>query len=286
MDNLPSDQIRSMLRHGFSGMGKLLVLGVVLGIITFIILKSGSFRDIALRIAIALPFIGFLRGLRVYEYSIRFSPWKDYLAGKATLSKAFASIANRKLWMYMIPAAYFCGIVIGIIFYFVVPFKQRMGGLVFTPFSPVTYLLSTPACAVLLLYGANIFGPKPDEEEELALDVVEILNQSPRISPMGVDSPVAIERFIKGAKTGKGLDVKPYLWILSNIRPPQTMEVFRSALTNSDSVVRQMAVTYLGRIGGANALQLLQEQLPDETDPKIKKLIEENIERLSRKQNI
>jgi len=282
MKNSMIFQIRSMLRHGVVGMAKLIVPGLILLIISLVAFKPGSGWELALRISIALPLIGFLRGLRVYEYSLRFSYWKDYLVGKATLAEALTSIANKKIWIYMIPAAYFCGIVIGVLVYFLVSFKQRIGGFYVSSFSFVTYLLWIPACAVFLLFGANIFGPKPDEEEELALDVLDILNRSPRISPMDIESPNALERFVNGATTEKGLDVKPYLWILSHIRSPQTMTAFRSALKNSDSTVRQLAVTYLGRIGGGDALQLLQEYLPEETDPEIKNLIENSLSQIQR----
>ena len=286
MENSTMHQIRTMLRHGFAGMVKLIVPGLALAIISLAGLKPGSRRDLALRISIALPFVGFLWGLRVYEYSSRFSHWKKYLIGKATLAQAFTSIANKKIWIYMIIAAYFCGIVIGAVFYFLVLFKQKVfGGFHVTSFSFITFMFWIPACAVLLLFGANLFGPKPDDEEEIALEVVKILNKSPRISPMEVASPSAIERFVNGVTAEKGLDVKPYLWILSHIRPPQTMTVFMSSLKNSDAPVRQIAVTYLSRIAGGDALQLLQEHLPDETDMEIRKLIEDSIAKMSGRQN-
>jgi hypothetical protein len=270
-------QIQSILRHGFSGLEKLIVPGLVLAIMGFIALKPGAGREIALRFAIALPFIGFLWGLRIYEYQERFSLWKEYLSKKATLSEAFAGIANRKMWFYMIPSAWFCGIVIGVLYYFSVPFHQVYGGVHFVRYSTFCYLLGIPACTVLLLFGANVFGPKPDEEEELALDVAKILNQSPAISPMEIESPAAVERFINGAATGKEEDVKPYLWILSRIRPPQAVEVFGSALKNTEPSVRQMAVTYLKRIGGEDALHLLQEYLKKETAPEIRRVIEDAV---------
>ncbi len=269
-------QIRSMLRHGLLGIGKFSVLGLLVALIGFIGFKTASSREIVFRIALALPLFGFLRGLRIYEYSVRFSLWKDYLVGKATLAKAFTGISNWKIWIYIIPAAYFFGIVFGFGFYLLEAFQQRFGGFHLIRFFSATYLLWIPACAALLLFAANIFGPKPDEEEELALNVMRILNKSPRISPVEIESPAAIERFVNGATAEKGRDVKPYLWILSYIRPHQAMDVFGSALKNSDASVRHMAVTYLGRIGGENALKLLQEHLVGETDPKIKKLIEKS----------
>jgi len=286
MENSTILQIRSMLRHGLAGMVKFIVPGLALAIISLVVLKPGVRRDLALRISIVLPFIGFLWGLRVYEYSSRFSHWKKYLIGKATLEQAFISIANKKIWIYMIIAAYFCGIVIGAIFFFLVLFKQKMlGGFHVTSFSFITFMFWIPACAVLLLFGANLFGPKPDDEEELALEVVKILNKSPRISPMEVASPSAIERFVAGATTEKGLDVKPYLWILSHIRPPQAMAVFRSSLKNSDAAVRQIAVTYLSRTGGGDALQLLQEHLRDESDPEVRQLTENSLSKLAEGEN-
>ena len=279
-------QIRSILRHGIIGMGKLIVPGLVLATISLVVLKSGTGRELALRIGITIPFIGFLWGLRVYEYSVRFSHWKDYLVRKATLAEAFAGIANRKIWIYMILAAYFCGIGFVVFFYLLSSLKQGLGGFHIMKFSFVNYILLIPICSVLFLFGANIFGPKPDDEEELALDVVGIMNKSPRISPMDIESQASIERFVNGATTGKGLDVKPYMWILSHIRSPQTMTAFRSALKNSDSTVRQLAVTYLCRIGGGDALHLLQEYCPEETDSEIKKLIEESTAQLSVRKNV
>ena len=136
--------------------------------------------------------------------------------------------------------------------------------------------------SVLLSLRSQIFGPKPDDEEELALDVVGILNQPPRISPLEIESPAAIERFVNGATAGKGLDVKPHLWILSHIQSSQGNAAFRSALKSGDPAVRQMAVTYLGRIGGRDALQLLQEHLIEETDQEIGKLIENTIAKINR----
>ena len=277
MKNSMIFQVRSMLWQGLVGMVKFIMPGLILLIISLVVLKSGRGRDLAIRIAIALPLIGFLRGLRIHEHSVRFSLWKDYLAGKATLAEAFACIANRKVWIYMIPAAYFCGVVIAVSYFFLGPYQQKLGGFRLVSFSPVTYLLWIPACAIFFLFGADIFGPKLDEEEELTLDVMKILNRSPGISPMDIESPSAIERFVEGATTEKGLDVKPYLWILSHIRSPRAIAVLESALKNSGASVRQMAVTYLGRIGGGDALRLLQEHVTGEADPEIRKLIEESI---------
>ena len=273
-------QIRSMLKHGVRGLIKLIIPAVILEIIGVFVLHHGTTREMTLRFAIVLPFIGFLWGLRVYEYSARFSHWKNYRDGTSTLGKAFSHIAYRKLWLFMLPMAYICGLAIGIIFYLVVPFKTEIGKFYIHQFSAVTYLFLVPACSVLLLFGANAFGPKPDEEEELALDVLGILNQSPKISPKDIGSPSAIERFMEGIKTVKGIDVKPYLWILSHIRPPGTIEAFQSVLQNSDLQVRRIAVTYLARMADSNnAVQLLRDHLANETDPGIIKLIEESISR-------
>ena len=271
-----------MLWQGLTAMIKLILPSLVLSIIILSVLKPGTGRDVLLRILIALPFIGFLRGLRVYEYSFRFSHWKDYIIGKATLAEALTSIANKKIWAYMIIAAYFCGILMAGVFYFLTPLLYKItGGSYVSKFSFVSYILYIPVCSVLLLFGANIFGPKLSDEEELALDVVGILNQSPGISPLEVNSPAAIERFVRGAKNEKGLDVKPYLWILSHIRPPEAMIVYGSALKNNDIHVRRMAVTYLSRIGGVDALQLLKERLSNETDLETRQLIDDSIAKLS-----
>jgi hypothetical protein len=276
-----------MLRHGLNGMVKLLIPSLILNVIIFVALKPGPSRELGLRIAMALPFIGFLWGIRVHEYALRFSDWKDYLAGRATLAKAFASISNRNVWIYMIIAAYFVGIGMGVIFYLFLPLAHKTGGgFYFSKFSYVQYLFWIPLCSVFLLFGANLFGPKPDDEEDLALDVVGILNQPPRISPVEIESPSAVERFVNGATTGKGLDIEPYLWILSYIHPPQTMEVFRIALKSSDSLVRKTAVTYLLRIPGGDALQLLQEHQTDERDPEIRQMVEANISRLRKMENV
>jgi len=263
-----------MLRLGLTGMVKLLIPSLLLNIIIFVAFKPGPNRELGLRIAMALPFIGFLWGLRVHEYALRFSAWKDYLAGRATLAKAFTSISNRNVWIYMIIAAYFCGIGMGSLFYFLTPVvHQTMSGVYSSKFSFFTFIFWIPMCSVLLLFGANVFGPKPDDEEDLALRVVEILNRSPKISPSDIELPSAVERFVNGATTGKGLDIEPYLWILSYIRPPQTMEVFRIALKSSDPLVRKTVVTHLGRIPGGDALQLLQEHQTNERDPEIKQLL-------------
>ena len=275
-----------MLRQGLAGMKKLIVPGVLMAAASLVASKHSTSHKFVLSIAIALPFIGFLWGLRVYEYSVRFSSWKDYLNGKSTLAEAFISIADRKIWMYMIPAAYFCGIVMGVIFYFLVPSQYMTVKAFIRSFSVVTYLLWIPACAVSLLFGANIFGPKPNDEEELALNVIEILNQSPEISPKEIESPSAIERFVNGATMAKGEDLKPYLWILSHIRSSQGIMAFRVALKSTDPLVRRLAVTYLGRVGGSDTLQLLQEHLNDETDQGIRQLIEDTLSRLTKRENV
>jgi hypothetical protein len=286
MKNSMIFHVRSMLYQGLVGMAKFMLPGLILLIISLVGLKSRPGRELALRIATALPLVGFLWGLRVYEHSVRFSLWKDYLAGKANLAEAFACIADKKVWIYMIPAAYFCGVVIGVSYFFLGPYQQKFGVFHLVSFSPVTYLLWIPACAVLLLFGANIFGPKLDKEEELTLDVMKILNRSPGISPVDIESPSAIERFVEGATTEKGLDVKPYLWILSHIRSSMAIAGLGSALKNSGASVRQMAVTYLGRIGGGDALRLLQEHLKEETDPEIGKLIEDSLSKLTERGNV
>jgi len=272
-----------MLRHGLNGMVKLLIPSLILNVIIFVALKPGPSRELGLRIAMALPFMGFLWGIRVHEYALRFSDWKDYLAGRATLAKAFASISNRNVWIYMIIAAYFVGIGMGVIFYLFLPLAHKTGGgFYFSKFSYVQYFFWIPLCSVFLLFGANLFGPKPDDEEDLALDVVGILNQPPRISPVEIESPSAVERFVNGATTGKGLDIEPYLWILSYIELPDRFVAFRSALKSDDPVVRRMTVTYLGKIQGNDALQLLQEHLIEETDKEIGKLIEDTIAKINR----
>jgi hypothetical protein len=263
-------------------MVKLLIPSLILNVIIFVALKPGPSRELGLRIAMALPFMGFLWGIRVHEYALRFSDWKDYLAGRATLAKAFASISNRNVWIYMIIAAYFVGIGMGVIFYLFLPLAHKTGGgFYFSKFSYVQYFFWIPLCSVFLLFGANLFGPKLDDEEELALDVVGILNQPPRISPVEIESPSAVERFVNGATTGKGLDIEPYLWILSYIQSSEGNIAFKSALKSGDRAVRHVAVTYLGRIGGSETLQLLQEHLIEETDQEIRKLIDDSISKIN-----
>jgi hypothetical protein len=265
MKDTPIFQIRIMLRLSLAGMKRLIVPGLVLTGISLIVFKPGPVQEFALRISLALPFVGFLWGLRVYEYSSRFSRWKDYLDGKTTLAEAFKDIADRRVWVYIIPAAYFCGIAIGVVYYLVIVLRKAFGGFYASQFSFGTFFLWIPACTMLLLLGANIFGPKPNEEEGLALDVVKILKQSPGISPMEIESPAAIERFIDGAMTARGENVKPYLWILGLIRPPQAMTVFKSALESGDPRLRQIAATYIGRVGSVEASQAMDEQQSDET---------------------
>ena len=266
-------QVRIMLRHGLSGVIKFLLPALLLATVSLLMFKQGSTREALLRLAIALPFIGFLWGLRVYEYTGRFSKWKDYLAGKASLAEAFSSIANRRAWFYIIPAAYLCGIAIGVIFYLITIFKGAIAGFYVSSFSAFNLLAALPACSLFILLGANIFGPKPDREEQLALAAAGILNQSPKIDPKDIESDAAIDRFVNGAMTLKEEDVKPYLWILSRIHSPRKIAAFRSALKSADPAVRQAAVNCLGRIGGSEALELMREHLDEESDPGIRQVI-------------
>jgi len=117
---------------------------------------------------------GFLWGLRVHEYSLRFSDWKKYLAGKATLSEAFTSIANKKVWIYMIIAAYFCGIGMGSLFYFLTHVvHQTMSSVYSSKFSFFTFIFWIPMCSVLLLFGANVFGRQTNERDPEIRQLVE-----------------------------------------------------------------------------------------------------------------
>jgi len=278
MENSIPIQIRNMLRHGVVGMLKVALPSLIFIILIFVLLKPGARRDIALRLAIVVPFIGFLWGLRVYEYVYRFSHWKQYLEGRATLARALTYIANKKIWVHMIIVAYLCGIFLGVILSFIIPLSHgALGKFDQYKIDFANFFVWMPAFCIFILFMANVFGPKPDDEEEIALKVVSILNQSPGISPAEIESPAAVERFVNGAGTGKGEGVKPYLWILSRIESPQRLNAFRDALKSADPVIRHTAATYLGRIGGSEALQLMQQHINDESEPEIRQLIENTL---------